>query len=791
MSGAETNPPRMSAFERATAFLRPYALVLAAQSLLVFAAYILRHKFGVSTGAGYTALNLVYLGVLVGAAWLGYGPGLLAWTLSLTVVPKILGTRPGGRHLDPVVLGLVLLVSLLISWIGRNRRQREKELIRAAADLELRVQARTEEALRAGEAAREAEEQLRFLLDTAGIGYWDYDVAADTTKRSLRHDQIFGYTEPLAEMNRASFLRHVHPADRPAIEAEVMKTVTRNTPSLEFRIVWPDGSVHWVWLQGRATHVDGGGNAEHISGIIVDITERKRAEEELREQAQLLNLAHDAILSLDWNGTIRFWSRGAEEMYGWTPAEALGQVSHKLLKTVFPESLHEIEKKADARGYWEGELVHTRKNGSQLRVASRWAVRRDAAGRPLGFLEINTDVTERRRIEEQLRHTQKLESLGVLAGGVAHDFNNLLTGILGNASLALEGTKPHSSDRLLMEEVMKAAERAADLTRQLLAYAGKGRFVMRTVNLSEMVREISGLVQTSIPKTVQVRLQLADPLPGIDADPGQLQQIVMNLVINGAEAIGPEGGTVLVRTAEQDVDEQYLGTMSLAPGSLKPGKHVCLEVHDTGSGMDAETIGKIFDPFFTTKFAGRGLGLSAVLGIVNAHKGALKVYSVPGEGTTFKVLFPASLVPLVVPQSEAFSDLAGSGTVLVVDDEDVVRQTAKHTLERYGYRVLTAEDGSKAVDLYQQQPSEIALVLLDLTMPVMSGQEALRRMQSIHPQVRVLLSSGYNEVEAVQRFAGKGLAGFIQKPYTAAALAEKVKEVIERENSGVRRQKSK
>ena len=787
MAGAETNPARLSAFRRMGAFLRPYALALAAQCFLVFVAYILRHKFGVSTGAGYTAVNLVYLGVLVWAAWLGYGPGLLAWTLALTVVPKILGTRPGGRPFDPIVLGLVLLVSLLISRLGRNKKQREKELLQAAADLEVRVQERTEEALRAGGAVLEAEERLRFLLDAAGIGYWDYDIAADATQRSLRHDQIFGYTEPLAQMNRATFLKHVHPADRPAIEAQVTKTITGNSPSLEFRIVRPDQSVHWVWLQGRATHIDAAGNAGHISGIIVDITDRKRTEEELREQAQLLNLAHDAILSLDWNGTIRFWSRGAEEMYGWTAAEALGRISHELLKTVFPERLREIERKADALGHWEGELVHTRKDGSTRRVASRWAVRRDSSGRPLGFLEINTDITEKRRIEEQLRHTQKLESLGVLAGGVAHDFNNLLTGILGNASLALENTRPHSSDRVLVEEVMKAAERAADLTRQLLAYAGKGRFVMRTVNLSEMVREISGLVQTSIPKTVQVRLQLADPLPGIDADPGQLQQIIMNLVINGAEAIGPEGGTVLVRTTAQDVDEQYLGAMPIAPGTLKPGRHVCLEVHDTGSGMDAETIAKIFDPFFTTKFAGRGLGLSAVLGIVNAHKGALKVYSVPGEGTTFKVLFPASLVPLAVPQSEVFSDLAGTGTVLVVDDEEVVRQAARHTLERYGYRVLTAVDGSAAVDLYQQRSSEIALVLLDLTMPVMSGEEALRRMQSVRPQVRVLLSSGYNEVEAVQRFAGKGLAGFIQKPYTAAGLAEKVKEVIvRREDTEVR-----
>jgi PAS domain S-box-containing protein len=505
---------------------------------------------------------------------------------------------------------------------------------------------------------------------------------------------------------------------------------------------------------------------------------KREAEHSLLEKAQLLELAHDAILSLDFDGTIRFWNWGAEQIYGWTRAEALGKCAHDLLKTVFPSALKEIEIRVVARGHWEGELIHTRRDGVQLQVMSRWALRKGEEGEPVGFLEINTDITEKRRIEEQLRHTQKLESLGVLAGGVAHDFNNLLTGILGNASLALDGLPSNHSNRVLLEEVMRASERAADLTRQLLAYAGKGRFVMRTLNLSDMVREISGLVQTSVPKQVQIRHQLSENLPGIDADPGQLQQIVMNLVINGAEAIGPEGGSVLVRTGIQPVDDQYIDTMSSAGELLVRGDYVSLEVHDTGSGMNAETLAKIFDPFFTTKFAGRGLGLSAVLGIVRAHKGALKVYSQPGQGTTFKVLFPASTNRVINVAPSYSGSLAGTGTVLVVDDEEIVRQTATHTLQRYGYRTVTAESGSTAVELYKRQANGIVLVLLDLTMPGVSGEEALRQLQMINSKVRVLLSSGYNEVEAVQRFSGKGLAGFIQKPYTAAALAEKVKEVL-------------
>ena len=778
MSREATKPgPGKPAGNRIVAVLRPYAVALAAQTVLVLAAYLIRHTFGIKIALVTAIVQVLYLILMLGTAWLGYGPGLLVWTLTILVVPKILGTTRQGRPLDPVVIGLVLLVSVLISRIAQTHRRREAELVRAAGELEQRVAERTEEALRSASAVHEAEERLRFVLDAAEIGYWDLDTENNSITRSLKHDQIFGYREAIPDWNYETFLRHVHPGDRAMVEGKFQEILSGGTPSLEFRIVRPDRSGHWVWMQGRS-HSDSTSRPIHVSGVVVDITERKRSEDNLLEKAQLLNLAHDAILSLDRDGTIRFWSRGAQEMYGWRGEEALGRNAHELLHTVFPESLEEIERKADERDQWEGELLQKRKDNSPVRMSSRWAVRRDGAGRPVGFLEINTDITEKRRIEEQLRHTQKLESLGVLAGGVAHDFNNLLTGILGNASLALDGVGPHNPDRVLMEEVMKAAERAADLTRQLLAYAGKGRFVMRTVGLSSLVREISGLVQTSIPKVVQLRMQLADPLPGIDADPGQLQQIVMNLVINGAEAIGPEGGTVLVRTSVQRVDSPYIATMSSVAGALREGDYVCLEVHDTGSGMSEETLGKIFDPFFTTKFSGRGLGLSAVLGIVNAHKGALKVYSEMGQGTTFKVLFPVSPHPLALPQNEFTGDLAGSGTVLVVDDEDVVRQTARHTLERYGYQTVCAGNGAAAMEVYRRRPAEIALVLLDLTMPVMNGEEALRQMQMINPQVRVLLSSGYNEVEAVQRFAGKGLAGFIQKPYTAAALAEKVKEVL-------------
>jgi CheY-like chemotaxis protein len=314
----------------------------------------------------------------------------------------------------------------------------------------------------------------------------------------------------------------------------------------------------------------------------------------------------------------------------------------------------------------------------------------------------------------------------------------------------------------------------------MLAYAGKGRFVVQLVNLTDLVREVNTLIQSAIPKHVQLRVSLGSNLPSVEADIGQLQQVVMNLVINAAEAMGSEPGTVLVTTNRQTVDEEYLATLSLADG-IAPGNYVLLEVHDTGVGMDAATIGKIFDPFFTTKFHGRGLGLAAVQGIVRSHRGGIKVYSTPGKGTTFKVLLPAITAPatsLLPRQREQDGHLRGDGVILVIDDEAFVRNMARSTLERYGYTVLVAENGQEGVDIFKAHAHEVRLVLLDLTMPLMDGQEALRRIRVIDSRARVILSSGFNESEAIRQFTGKGLSGFLQKPYTAAALAAKVKEAL-------------
>jgi CheY-like chemotaxis protein len=318
-----------------------------------------------------------------------------------------------------------------------------------------------------------------------------------------------------------------------------------------------------------------------------------------------------------------------------------------------------------------------------------------------------------------------------------------------------------------------AARRAADLTRQLLAYSGKGRFEVRAINVSEDVREISHLLVATVPKGVRLQFELDANLPAVEADPGQIQQVVLNLIVNGVEAIGDEQGTVVVTTGIHDVDAvsatDFVGSTPLAPG-----RYVFVEVRDTGCGMDEATKAKIFDPFFTTKSAGRGLGLAATLGIVRGHRGAVGLFSAPGNGTTFRVLLPASALRVERGDPPIVAGFSGSGTVLIVDDDKGVRGTLRMLLTSMGFDVLEARDGREAIEVFAANADAIAAVVLDLTMPVLGGREVFDELRAVRPGVRVILSSGYDKDETMRRFGAKGLAGFLRKPYTSADLAEKL-----------------
>jgi signal transduction histidine kinase/CheY-like chemotaxis protein len=398
----------------------------------------------------------------------------------------------------------------------------------------------------------------------------------------------------------------------------------------------------------------------------------------------------------------------------------------------------------------------------------------DEDGRRRGAVGVFVDITEHKRAEGRLREAQKLESLGLLAGGVAHDFNNLLVGVIGNASLAKELLLPDDPVNELLDGVIKTGEQAAHLTRQMLAYSGKGKFLVELLNLSALIHELSSLIRPSISKKIALHLELEQDLPPVEADRGQIQQVFMNLVLNAAEAIGNHEGLITVRTGLLDVNERY---MQLQPetAALVPGEYVFLEVRDTGCGMNDATRARIFDPFFSTKFTGRGLGLAAVGGIVRGHKGAIAVSSAPGKGSCFTVLYPAAHAAEERPVAARDTALQGAGVVLVVDDEQGVREMGKRVLEHHGYTVLLADSGLTAIDVVRRYAGGIALVVLDLSMPDMSGEETLPELRKIRPEVKVVVSSGYNEAETMMLFKGQRVSGFIQKPYTSKGLAEKVK----------------
>jgi signal transduction histidine kinase/CheY-like chemotaxis protein len=378
-------------------------------------------------------------------------------------------------------------------------------------------------------------------------------------------------------------------------------------------------------------------------------------------------------------------------------------------------------------------------------------------------------------MQSKLLQMQKLESLGVLAGGIAHDFNNLLTAIIGNATLAQLELPEDSPVHATLQDILLTSRRAATLSRQMLAYSGKGHFEVKHVDLSQQVTEIAHLLEATIPKKVEVRLELsAEPLT-LEVDIAQFQQIVMNLVINAAEAIGAKPGLVTVRTGEEFIGE-IPDDAFVDPSAFVPGRYAYVEVQDNGTGISLETRAKIFDPFFTTKFSGRGLGLAAVLGAVRGHRGLIRLESTPGEGSTFRTLLPASDQPAEKGRSQPPVSFQGSGVILIVDDESAVRSAARRILQRMGFATLEATNGREGVEMFAAHADDISAVILDMTMPEMSGDEALRQMRAIDPDAVVLVSSGYNDVEA--GFHDAPPNGFLLKPYTPAELSERLRKAI-------------
>ena len=526
-----------------------------------------------------------------------------------------------------------------------------------------------------------------------------------------------------------------------------------------------------------------------IRGVVAlkqDVTEQKRSERALRDSEErfrrMVEIAAEGIWIIGTAGTTSFVNGRMTSILGYSKEEMLGRPGRDFVDPEESDRARrefECYQKASSK---PREYRFRHKDGSIVWLDITVSPMVDDTGGCTGVLAMCTDVTERKKDEQRLRQSQKLESLGILAGGVAHDFNNLLAGIMGYASLVLGTLEPGTRSHARLRAVISASERAAQLTRHLLTYAGKDQGKLQPLDLAAATRELLPLLNASIPKLVQLSLELDDNVPPVQADPAQLQQVMMNLVINAGESIPertPGEVKISVRRRSLQPEDYRDAVVPIESGDLE---YVSFTVTDNGVGMDAATQARIFDPFFSTKFHGRGLGLASVLGIVKAHRGTVSVQTAPGKGSVFTVLLPASRgathgVDASPTQPSLRTGGTGLAAILFVDDEPALRTFAQQALEERGYRVLLAENGQQAIAVLKAHP-EVRAVVLDLAMPVMGGDTAGPMMRSLRPDVPLIVSSGYPESDASEMVGHSVAAAFLEKPFRADVLVSAVEEVL-------------
>lgn len=542
------------------------------------------------------------------------------------------------------------------------------------------------------------------------------------------------------------------------------------------------------------------GNTLTLIMTIRDISDRKAAERaltdsyadlemlvaqrtrELRDLATIIEVTVNFVGIANLHGHVLYINPAGRKMVGLTRDAAVDTMSfidfhdsetcQRLAEEIIPKTIEQ--------GIYEDEFDFIDRDGNTIPTACTIMSLPNEQGLPDRIAVIARDLRDEIALQRQVEHGQRLESLGVLAGGIAHDFNNILTAILGNAALAEHKLDQPQETSKYLHNIVQASERAAALCKQMLAYSGKGQFIVKPLNLSDMVEDITKLLKVSIAKNATIDINLAKHLPAVDIDEAQIQQVIMNLVINASDAIGDDSGTITIETGVMYTDHSSWRT-SFTQDDLPQGRYVFLEVSDDGCGMDDKILKHIFDPFFTTKFTGRGLGLSAVLGIIRGHQGTLKVDSKPGNGTSFRMLLPISQQTTIdeSPTNADKQSWHSNGTILIVDDEDAILEIASMMIEDMGFKIMTAKDGLEGVETYRQHQKEIIAILLDMTMPNMDGQECFQQLHKINHDVIVILSSGYNEQDAISNFTNKGLAGFIQKPYRIETLEQVIRTAID------------
>ncbi len=643
---------------------------------------------------------------------------------------------------------------------------------------------------RAGEELSTMRARLGAHLDHMLLAIVELDADLRVVRWAGRSAQLFGWPENEAMGRSIDDFNLVHPDDASPVCQMFQRLQSGEDKScvLETRNLDREGRVHHCrWYNSVVKGADGA----VISYLCLaqEVTTQVEAVEKLRGSERLLQTLIEATNTgyalLDGGGCILMVNGKDAGAFGLNRAEEFAErhFSEFIIEAQRERFSGDLKRLLES-GYMHHVEVDIHGGGNRITPFELNAKVEHSEAGPrihLFYRDISMRrrvVEEHRALEHKLLETQKLESLGVLAGGIAHDFNNLLTGILGNASLAASVAGVDSPVQSYLEQIEKASLRAADLCKQMLAYSGKGRFVVRETDLNGLVNETTDLLRVSISKRALLRFQLAERLPAVNADSTQLRQVIMNLVINASDALGEADGVIAIATGTQRLSLAEL-TAARAPAEAVPGDYIWCEVSDTGCGMPPEVLARIFDPFFTTKFTGRGLGLAAVLGIVRSHRGALMVNSCPGQGTTFRVYLPSTHRPVreLAGPMPTMAGWRGEGSVLLVDDEETVRITTGRMLEGMGFTVLSASDGLEALQVFADNP-EIRFVLLDLSMPRLDGVETFREIRKMRPEARVLLMSGFTKIEAMKRFGMEGLCGFIQKPFTMRQLVEKAKAIL-------------
>ena len=671
------------------------------------------------------------------------------------------------RFISLLALILVLqLAAILLAWRSLLRRKKaEKELLAKTTELENFFDLTID---------------LFCIMDFSGM----------LIKVNREWEKVTGYK--YHKFEGKIIYDFLHPDDREKT-IRAVKDISEGNAVKKFtnRVLTREG-------QARILEWQASPHGNLVYAVARDITEKEAAEQAVRKRENLLGKIFEVLPVGLWitDREGRLISGNPAGIKIWGAEKKVGIDEYGVFRAWRLPSGEEIkpDEWALAKTIREGvtiksELLEIEGFDREKRtILNSTAPVLDNDGNVDGAIVVNQDITEVKKMEEeriklerQIQQTQKLESLGILAGGIAHDFNNILMAVLGHSELALDELSPSSPARRNIKEIEVASRRAAELCRQMLAYSGKATFFMEKVDLREMIEEMLHLLKTSISKKAILNLNLEKGLPPILADPSQIRQVLMNLIINASDAIDQRSGVITISLGAVKCGNDYLSSTELYEG-LEPGLYVYIEVADTGCGMDSETVKHVFEPFYTTKFAGRGLGLAAVLGIVKAHKGSIQVYSELNKGTTFKLLFPAVTDNTGKshdrPGEYELQEWKGSGVILIADDEESLRALGSSMLEHLGFKVLTASDGKEAVEIYTTYPGKIDVVILDLTMPHMDGSQALSELKRVDPEIKVVIASGYNKDDVCARFAGKNLCGVLQKPYSISKLREVLSGII-------------